>query len=65
MGIPKRYRQTNFEVVHLYNEKENRIYKRIYKIFETVTLTFATLTNYRKITLKHNIDEIESPFIMS
>lgn len=52
MGIPKRYRLTNFEVVHLYNEKENRIYKRIYKIFETVTLTFATFDelqgNYTK-----------------
>lgn len=64
MGILKRYRLINFEVVYLYNEKENCIYKWIYKIFEIVILIFVILINYRKIILKYNIDEIESLFIM-
>lgn len=41
MGILKRYRLINFEVVYLYNEKENCIYKWIYKIFEIVILIFV------------------------
>lgn len=51
-------------MVYLYNEKENCIYKWIYKIFEIVILIFVILINYRKIILKYNIDEIESLFIM-
>lgn len=64
MGILKRYRLINFEVVYLYNEKENCIYKWIYKIFEIVILIFVIFINYRKIILKNNINEIESLFIM-